>query len=144
MVLDRDAIYVIEGEGIPASAAFSLPDDADEILLKVKAGSDQRTWIGGALVVVGTLAVGAGFGGLIASTGDGVRPAPGQPDTRHETAKIGAIMVGIGILPLFAGLILRNTARTSVVTSTGSAFTSQNGSRQTRSPIALTPQGLTF
>jgi hypothetical protein len=81
---------------------------------------------------------------LIASTGDGVRPAPGQPDTRHETAKIGAIMVGIGILPLFAGLILRNTARTSVVTSTGSAFTSQNGSRQTRSPIALTPQGLTF
>ena len=143
-VLDLDATYVIEGEGIPATAAFLLPDHTDAIRLDVQAGSIRRTWIGTGLAALGGMAVGWGLSTVVRARGSAVKAPPGQPNPYDEDAKVGSIVIGIGVVSLFAGLILRLTGRTSVITSTGGAFTSQKSSRDTRSRIALTPQGLTF
>jgi hypothetical protein len=141
-VLDLDATYVIEGEGIPATAAFLLPDHADAIRLDVQAGSLRRTWIGTGLAIFGGLAAAWGLSTWVRARASGVQPPPGQPNPYDQDAKIGSIALGIGTVSLFAGLVLHLTGRTSVITSTGEAFTSQKTSRNTR--IALTPQGLTF
>jgi hypothetical protein len=143
-VLDPDATYVIEGEGIPATAAFLLPDHTDAIRLDVQAGSLRRTWIGTGLAVFGGAAVAWGLSTVVRARGSAVKPLPGQPDPYDQDVKVGSIVIGTGVVSLFAGLVLRLTGRTSVMTSTGAAFTSQKSARDTRPRIALTPQGMTF
>src|SRR6185369_4340479 len=108
-VLDLDATYVIEGEGIPASPPFLLPDDTDAIRLDVQAGSLRRTWLGTGLAAFGGVAVAWGLSTVIRARASGVKPLPGQPDPYDEDAKIGSIVIGVGVVSLFTGLVLRLT-----------------------------------
>ena len=143
-MLDRDATYVIDGEGIATTSAFTLPDDADEILLEVEAGSSTKRWVGGAMEVAGGASIVGGLYVLLTSGMGGVRPQSGEPDPRASDARFAYVAMVAGFIPLVVGQILLHTGRTSVITSNGAAFTSRPAPAGATPRIALTPRGLVF
>lgn len=121
-VLDRNSIYVIEGDGIRPSSQFLLPDDRTELTLDVRAGSTGRM-LGGGLLIAGGLSVGY-VGLLYWATGSVVNATSGNltgQDGSH-TKNSGLAMMSIGIPLAVVGLYLALTSQTKVVSSTGASF----------------------
>jgi hypothetical protein len=143
-ILPRGSVYVIKGDGIPATSQFVLPDDRDQVTLTVEAGSSGEALAGLLLV-----ATGAGVGslgmivGLFSSMGDTAEsPSQAASTTKERHAALGMMLGGAaaGLL----GLLLLHASRTTVFSSTGSRFTDASMSVNRRSRFALTPRGLEF
>jgi hypothetical protein len=145
--LDRNNLYVIEGDGLRSTSQFLLPDDHDQVTLDVHAGSSARLaggvvlMIGGGIVSyigllvweVGTLSHG------LASYSNG--------DTRNSrsVADTGLVMMAIGIPATILGIYFAATTHTSVVSSSGATFTQDSPPPSRKRPLfALTPRGLEF
>jgi hypothetical protein len=141
--LPRDGIYVIQGDGVPATSRFQLPDDRQQVTLDVHAGSSARTMAGATLIVAGVVAAYAGLlVGDVNSLGNG-----------SDTSASGGVrgpsswtlaLVGGGLVATLAGVTLCLTTHTTVVSSTGNTFTVAPSAPGKHSRFALTPRGLEF
>lgn len=141
--LSRDGIYVIQGDGVPATSRFQLPDDRQQVTLDVHAGSSGRRVAGATLIVAGVVAAYAGLlvsdvnslnNGSDTSSGGGVR---------GPSSWTLGLLAG-GLVATVAGVYLCMTTHTTVVSSTGNTFTVAPSAPTKHSRFALTPRGLTF
>jgi hypothetical protein len=140
--LPRDGIYVIQGDGVPATSRFQLPDDRQRVTLDVHAGSSGRRIVGATLIVAGVVAA---YAGLLAADANSL-------GNGSDTSSSGGVwapsswtlaLLGGGLVATLAGAYLCLTTHTTVVSSTGNTFTVAPAARK-HSRFALTPRGLEF
>jgi hypothetical protein len=141
--LPRDGIYVIQGDGVPATSRFQLPDDRQQVTLDVHAGSSGRRMAGATLIVAGVVAAYAGL--LVADANS----ASSIFDTSSSGAARGSsswplVLLGGGVVATLAGVYLCLKTHTTVVSSTGNTFTVVPSAPGRHPRFALTPRGLEF
>jgi len=139
--LPRDGIYVIQGDGVPATSRFQLPDDRQQVTLDVHAGSSGRRMAGATLIVAGVVAAYAGL--LVAGNLSNGSDTSSSDGTRGPSSWAVGLLGG-GLVATFAGLYLCMTTHTTVVSSTGNTFTVAPAAPRKHSRFALTPRGLEF
>jgi hypothetical protein len=141
--LPRDGIYVIQGDGVPATSRFQLPDDRQQVTLDVHAGSSGRTIAGATLIVAGVVAA---YAGLLVADANSL-------SNSSETSSSGGVrgpsswalgLLGGGLVATLAGVYLCVTTHTTVVSSTGNTFTVAPSAPGKHPRFALTPRGLEF
>ena len=135
--LERGALYLVQGDGIPPTSMFQLPRSPDQVTLDVDAGSYTRRYLGIGLMVGGGVATLLGF--TRATLGGSLEGAQGQ-----DARRTGTIMMGVGVPAAVIGFFVFRSGSTVVKGSNGDTL---GENRSVRSPIthlALTPQGLVF
>jgi hypothetical protein len=141
--LPRDGIYVIQGDGVPATSRFQLPDDRQQVTLDVHAGSSGRRIAGATLIAAGVVAAYAGL--LVAdanSLSNGSDSSSNGGVRGPSSWTLG--LLGGGLMATLAGVYLCMTTHTTVVSSTGNTFTVAPSAPGKHSRFALTPRGLAF
>jgi hypothetical protein len=115
--LDPRALYVIGGDGIPATRPFALPDDQQQLILSVRPGSRAKQIGGGVLLGVGATATVLGF---LLAPGD----PPSQSSDRMGSVNGWPIVVGVtGIaVGLVGAYLLLWSGQTRVESSSGRSF----------------------
>jgi len=137
--LPRAALYVIRGDGMPATTRFLLPSDRSDLTLSVTPGSRTGRIAGMSLVLVGAAAMLVGF---MFSPGDSHdAPQDGAPRYTYGWAPIVGL-AGIGVAGVGAGIWWGSETRVS--SSTGRTFSQAPRARRKRSALALTARGLEF
>ncbi len=135
-VLSRSSLYVIQGDGMPSTTPFTLPEDRRDLFLSVSAGSNAKRRFGIAAMAVGLPAMVVAFM---------FSPADAPPE---EQRRVGAwpALLGLGSLVLTGvGAWLWWKGGTRVASSTGHSFTSAPPAVRRRYPaLALTARGLEF
>jgi hypothetical protein len=112
--LPREALYVIQGEGIPATTPFVLPSDRPDLTLTVRPGSRARRVTGLTLLFAGLTAMTLGFLLSPADTTQNPPPPPAHP---------WALLVGLGGIGVAGiGGYLWWTGDTRVSSSSGRTF----------------------
>jgi hypothetical protein len=142
-LLPRDGIYVIQGDGVPATSHFELPADRQQVTLDVRAGSSGRRVAGGALIAVGVVVGYIGVLAVEASTLSNSFNNSPSAGTQGPSAWSVALLGG-GLVATLAGVYLCVTTHTTVVSSTGNTFTVAPSPPRKQPRVALTPRGLEF
>lgn len=147
MVLDRNQLYVIQGQGVRRTSQFLLPDGHDRVTLDVEAGSSSRMATGVVLTVGGGAMAYLGMF-VIQMTAFSHLANASDPEPRRASSlspNVGLAMMGGGITAAAIGIYLAATARTSVTSSTGSRFSDASPQARKRSKtFALTARGIEF
>jgi hypothetical protein len=141
--LPRDGIYVIEGDGVPATSHFQLPDDRQQVTLDVHAGSSGRRIAGATLIVAGVVAAYAGLLVADANSASSSFDTSSNGVARGPSSWSLGLLAG-GVVATLAGVYLCMTTHTTVVSSTGNTFTVAPSAPGKHSRFALTPRGLEF
>ena len=141
--LPRDGIYVIQGDGVPATSRFQLPDDRQQVTLDVHAGSSGRRIAGATLIVAGVVAAYAGLLVADANTANNIFDNSSSGAARGSSSW-PLVLLGGGLVATLAGVYLCLTTHTTVVSSTGNTFTLAPSAPGKHSRFALTPRGLEF
>ena len=140
--LPRDGIYVIQGDGVPATSRFQLPDDRQQVTLDVHAGSSGRRIAGGTLIAAGVVAAYAGL--LVADASSASNIFDTSSSGGRGTSSWPLVLLGGGVVATLAGVYLCLTTHTTVVSSTGNTFTVAPSAPGKHPRFALTPRGLEF
>ena len=95
-----DGTYQVVGEGMPASALFSLPTDRNDVRIEVHPGNAATHDVATVVLIVGSVLAGAG---LVLLAGDALAGTTSlsRPDMQTGLALAGAGAVGLGVsIPL--------------------------------------------
>jgi hypothetical protein len=141
LILDRNLTYIIQGEQIPPTSPFLLPDTTNQVTLDVQAGSQTQRHVGVGLIVLGGAVSVVGLSRASSANSSSVNSQGQVTSTNHSD---GWLLMALGIPAVIAGVVVFRHARTSVTSSTGATFSRRREGSQTAPRIALTPQGLTF
>lgn len=137
--LPRAALYVIRGDGMPATTRFLLPSDCLDLTLAVSPGSRTGRIAGMSLIAVGAAAMLVGF---LLSPGE-LPDAPQDGTPRHTYGWAPIVgLAGIGVAA--AGVGIWWNSETRVSSSTGRTFSQAPRVGRKRSAFALTVRGLEF
>jgi hypothetical protein len=141
--LPRDGIYVIQGDGVPATSRFQLPDDRQQVTLDVHAGSSGRRMAGATLIVAGVVAAYAGLLVADANSASNIFDTSSS-GTARGSSSWPLVLLGGGVVATLAGVYLCLKTHTTVVSSTGNTFTVVPSAPGRHPRFALTPRGLEF
>ena len=137
-VLTRDALYVIRGDGMPATSSFVLPSDRSDLTLTVRPGSRAGRIAGMTLMLVGVAAIAVGYA---LSPADAAVVKDSPPPPAHPWGLLVGLG-GIGAAGLGFGLWWGNETRVS--SSSGRTFAETPRAAHKRPALALTARGLEF
>lgn len=138
--LQRDDLYVIQGDGVRRTSQFQLPSIDPAVKFTVHAGSATQARVGGILAAVGAVPAGVGYF-LWASS----LKTPNSPGGSETQTHVGAAMLGAGLVTCIVGALMWAGSDTTVHSSTGATFSQDAPPPARKRPaFALTPRGLVF